>query len=332
MNNKYILGLDGGGTYTRAAIVNTNGILLSYVEIEGGTCNRKSVNPKESVSNAINEAAKKADCDLKNIAGITAGIAGYDDENDYLEWVRELTDIDGLKCPVQSVNDSVIAQKGAFLSKSGIIAISGTGSNIFGITETGNHISNYDFHHYAPTAARFLSYDSVYKIIAGETNQTDDNLIGIVLKHFEVDSLSDLAKLGSEGFIKDFKQRSQFFGSLAPSVTGAAMRGSQLAVQVCNKAVEDILTGVRIIGACFEAEPIPVALIGSVANSTYIKNKIKEILDTKENNKKYQLVEPALPPVLGAVIMAMQFNGIDLDSQILLNLQKGVEVLRQKNT
>jgi glucosamine kinase len=229
MNKKVILGLDGGGTYTRIAITDTEGNLLSYVESKGASSIYKDIKASENVHNAINEAVDKADCSLGDIISLAAGVAGLDHESD-LEWARELTRIDGLNCLSRHVNDAVTAHSGAFFSKPGIIAISGTGSNIFGITENGRHISNYNFHHYAATAARFLSYDTVYKIIAGETNQTDDDLVDQVLTYFEAADLSALSKQGSEGFTADKRARDKQFGNLAPVITNAALNGSDLVV------------------------------------------------------------------------------------------------------
>lgn len=240
--------------------------------------------------------------------------------------MRDLTHIVKLKCPVQNVNDSVIAHKGALLSKPGIIAISGTGSNIFGVTETGKHIRNYAVYPYAAIAARFLSYDSVYKIIAGETDQTDNDFVNIVLKYFGVIDLSSLTRLASEGFPNDRIQRNKLLGDLAPEVTYAALNGSNLASQVCNKAAADIVTGIRLVGACFESDFLSVALIGSVANSIFIKDRITQILSVN-TNKSYFLIEPALPAVLGAVVMAMQFNNIILNEQTLNNLRKSAKII-----
>jgi len=37
------------------------------------------------------------------------------------------------------------------------------------------------------------------------------------------------------------------------------------------------------------------------------------------------LAEPALPPVLGAILMAMKSGGISINNQIINNLQAGTE-------
>lgn len=325
MFDKVVLGIDGGGTYTRVAITDMDGNLLSYVEWKGGAFIHKDSNAKENVFNAIHAAAKKANCELNNIAGVAAGVAGYDSEND-LEWVRGLTKIDGLKCVSQHVNDAVIAHKGALISKPGIIAISGTGSVIYGITETERHIRNYDFHYYADTAARCLSYNSVHKIIAGETDRTDNEFVDKVYKYFSVKELSDLVIFGSEGFAEDYKQRDKLFGDMAPIVTNAALEGSHLAINICSQAASELVTGIRLIGANFKSDTISAALIGSVANSRFIKDTVCEKLSQK-NNKEYLIEEPVLPAVLGAIILALQLNKIDINKQILNNLIKSAEII-----
>jgi glucosamine kinase len=256
------------------------------------------------------------------------GIAGYDSEND-LKWVREVTKIQGIKCLVWQFNDAVIAHTGALLSKPGIIAIAGTGSIVLGVTEMEKLIRNFDFHHYTYTAAERLAYQSVYKIIAGETDQTDEEFVNAVLKYFKSDCLSDLIKFGQGGFIENFQQRNKFFGDLAPVVTEAASCGSRLAQKVCVLAAENMVTGIKLVGACFESDVILTALMGSVANSVFIKNAIYDILST-ENNMKYCLVEPVLPPVLGAIITAMRLCDLEIEmtEKIKNNLLKGYEMIK----
>lgn len=327
MSNKVILGLETGGTYTRTAITDTNGNLLSYVKWEGGGNPNREPKAKENIFNAIHEAAKKANCDLGDIIAMAGGMGGYDEESD-LKWVRELTNVGGLNCPMQHVNDLVVAQRGAFLLKPGIIAVSGTGSLTLGITESGRSINNYwKFWWYENTSANGIAYNSIYKILTGETDETDDDFISIAFRHFGVDNLSALIELGIEGFVDDYVQRTKLFGDLAPAVTDAALKGSHLAEKVCNKAAEDIMTSIKLVGTCFESESVLTALVGSVANSTFIKKRVTQIIDEDKHNKRYILVEPAVPPVLGAVIMAMQLKEIALNDQILDNLYKGAEII-----
>ena len=321
MSKKIIMGMEGGGTFTRIAIADTYGNLLAYVKHNGSAHPRKDPAAKQNIRNAMHEALKIAGCRIEDIISLTAGMPGYDKESD-LTWVRDLTDIEGLICPIQHVNDATVANIGAFVFKPGIIAISGTGSITYGITETERHIRNYDFYHYAATAARFLSFDCVHKIIAGETDDTDADLIADVCRHFGVSSVTALALLGADGFMEDRPQRDKHFGRLAPVLTQAAACGSNLAIQICKKAAADIVTSIKVVGACFESDIIPVVLIGSVVHSAVIHDSVKELLAKEGQGKRYHLTEPSLPPVLGAVIMAFKLCGMDVDGDILANIRK----------
>jgi len=299
---KVILGIDGGGTYTRVAVMDIEGNLLADVKRSGGANIKKDPLAKENVLNAVYEALSKANCAPHRIVGATAGIAGYDSESDFA-WISELVNIDGLQCQVQYVSDAVVANVGAFLFEPGIIAISGTGSIIFGITEAGQHIRNYDFGHYAGTAARFLSYHCVHKIIANETDDTDINLVSDVFKYFDVTDVSGL--VGIFGGLSK-AQIDKKLGNFAPAITTTALQGSRLAQQICTKAAADIVTGIKLVGACFESDTVLAALIGGVAKSEFVASKITEMLCVRNSSKQYQLIEPSVPPVIGAAMMAMR--------------------------
>ena len=327
---KILIDMNVSPKNTRVAITDTAGNLLSYVRKGGGNPNMEP-NAKENIFNAITEAAKQADCALGDIIAMAGGMGGmggyggYDDES-AVEWISELTEIDGLICPKKHVTDLVAAHRGAFVFKPGIVAVSGTGSLTLGITENDRYIDNYyNFWWYENTSAKGIAYNSIYKIIAGETDESDSDFIKAAFKHFGVNDLPELIELGIKGFIEDYVKRNKHFGDLAPLVTESALKGSRLAEAVCNKAAADIITSIKIVGSCFESESVLTALVGSVANSAFIKNRVTQILSEKKHNKKYSLAEPELPPVLGAVIMAMQLVGIAPNDQILNHLYKSAE-------
>ncbi len=329
MQNNIVLGIDGGGTYTRVAVADADGRLLSYVEHKGAASVHKDANAKQNVCHAVHTAVEQAHRTLDDVAAVVAGVAGYDDEEDEA-WVRSLTDIDGLACASQHVNDAVIAHRGALLSQPGIISISGTGSIIFGITEDGQHVRNYNFNHYAATAARFLSYDCIHRIIAGETDDTDAQLIRQAFAHFAVDDVSELTRLGMAGFAQGRHDQIKLLGDFGPIVTGAASAGSQLAARVCARAAGDLVTGVRLLGACFASDRVSVAFMGSVAGSPFIHRALRDVF-AHSMNKLYRIVEPALPAVLGAVMMALQMHtqtdASDMPPQTLGNLRKAAAVV-----
>jgi len=137
--------------------------------------------------------------------------------------------------------------------------------------------------------------------------------------------LAALIKNNSKTHKKYNLQRDKLFGDFAPVVTEAASNGSKLAQRVCVQAAEEIAAGIRLVGDCFKSETVLTALVGSVANSAFIKKTVGDIL----SGEKHRLAEPALPPVFGAVMAAMQLNDIEIEisEQVKNNLLKGYEII-----
>ena len=327
MNRKVILGIDGGGSYTRVAAVDEQGRLIAHVKYHGAASMRKDVNAARNVHCAIAQTLDKAGIAADDVLGLAAGVAGYDSDAD-LSWVQTLTDMEGLVCPKIHVNDSVAAHAGALLGKPGIIAISGTGSNILGRTESGQYIFNGNFDHYANTAARYLVFNFVYRLLAGEADSTDDEVVCQLLEHLDMADLRSLAEFGAEGFGADRQKRSLLFGTFCPKLTEAAQRGSHLAQAVCEQGAAELDMGIKLIGSCFEGDEIPVAFIGSVINSQAIQGPLlKRLDDSGCQRKRYFLTEPALPPELGAVVLALSELHIPLTESIIDNLKKSAAAM-----
>ncbi|MDQ0113396.1 BadF/BadG/BcrA/BcrD ATPase family protein [Paenibacillus harenae] len=310
-----VIGIDGGGTYTRVAVADLAGNMLASIVAEGAASIHKDLAAATNVRQAIASAIADAGVAPSQVRGIAAGIAGYDSPAD-LEWVKQLTDVPGLNCPKWHVNDTVAAHYGALMARPGIIAIAGTGSNIFAITESGQAISNYSFHHYAASAARFIAYDAVYEALAGNTDATDSELLGTMLRHFDCSSLDELALLARNGFEEDARERNRIFGQFAPSLTEAAEGGSSLAILVCNRAIDQMIVGIELLARSFDRGTIPVSFIGSVANSPYFFRALGEKL-AHGRNRTYNVAAPMLPPVAGAVLLALSKLGIEFDEESL---------------
>lgn len=318
-NQEVVIGIDGGGTHTRVMVADRTGKVLAYVE-EGSSSIHKDKNAKHNVQLAIAKAIQAAGRNPQDVRALTAGLAGYDSEAD-LEWVVPLTALEGLDCPRQHVGDAIVAHSGALLSEPGIIVIAGTGSIIQAIPESGDSIRNYDLHHYARSAARFLAYDATYELLAGNTDASDLQLTKDILAFWERSSVQELALLAREGFVADHQKRNRKFGQLAPIVTTAAMEGSRAARLVCDHAAHQIVVGVEMLASYFDRPEVSVALIGSVAGSEYMKRTLGSRLE-QGRNRSFRLVRPAFAPVAGAVMLALKQLDIPLLPDTLDNLRQ----------
>lgn len=312
MNKQLIMGIDGGGTYTRVLVTDLEGNLVSHVKHQGGASFHKNKNAINDVQNAIKETKV---C-LEDVCCVVCGIAGYDKEAD-LVWVNELTNLEELKTIKLNYNDGVIAHAGALLGKEGIIAIAGTGSIVLGLNEEGHYIRNYDFKHNANAASRLLSYNFTHRVLAKETNESDQDVVEKLLQHFHVSSLKELSKIGSHAFNLDTQARDLHFGNFTKNITEAALQGSQLSQKICEETAFNIATGIQLVASTFEAVQIPYALIGSVANSSYIKEHIQKYLPSS-----FRYIQKPMLPEVGAIILGMKALKITVGENIILNLSK----------
>lgn len=308
MLGNVVIGVDGGGSHTRAMAVRLDGRVLSYVETGGANPGHNS-DGKENVRQAIAATIAEAGAKVEDVAYVVSGFAGLDSGEDEA-WADDFTALPGLACTRLQVNDAVIAHAGALQSRPGLIVILGTGSILFAVTEDGRQIRNYDFRHYAAATARHLAYDAVFRIIAGQFCPEDEELVQQVLAYWEAPDIAALCQMGSNGFRANRQECNRQFGNMAPMLTHAAARGVPLARAVCDAGAEAAATGVRLLGQCFRDEDVSVSLIGSVARSEYMAGAIGRKISGR-HNKAYRILKPAYSAVAGAVLMGLERLGID---------------------
>ena len=118
---KVVIGIDAGGSTTRAVCADLSGAVLAYAET-GGANPSHNTDAKENVQAAIRRVIEQAERQLEDVVALVAGIAGLDVPDDHV-WATEHTAVPGLACPRIQVNDAEVAHAGAFGTGPGIIAI-----------------------------------------------------------------------------------------------------------------------------------------------------------------------------------------------------------------
>jgi len=134
---QYRLGIDGGGTTTRAVIIDEN--MHDLGRGEAGSSNHYSVGVARAVENiqqAVAAALQKANIPETEIAGWGLGLAGACTEAEQNLLRQAIAPI----CPAKNLvidEDVAAAQAGAFGGGAGAVCIAGTGANCFGINAAG---------------------------------------------------------------------------------------------------------------------------------------------------------------------------------------------------
>lgn len=139
---KYFIGIDGGGTHTRAVVLNE--MLQIVGQGESGPSNHYVAGQEAAAINCLNAAqiaisnAARTEPGLRidHIASWGFGLAGVRRQNDALRMRGELQSImSGV--PFVLDHDAAAAHTGAFAGGPGIVLSGGTGAICFGIDEFG---------------------------------------------------------------------------------------------------------------------------------------------------------------------------------------------------
>lgn len=300
MGNNVVVGLDGGGTRTRVAVADLDGHILGVAKRGGASTEfNDSKMARQNLREGVRTALTDAEQSPSDVAALTAGVGSLNISDNYT-LTEQALDIDGLACEPHVVTDEEIAHTGAFRNNPGIVAICGTGSLVFGITADGKQISNYDFIQYARAGAHNLGERALHAILGSET-PVEWTLGDQLLDHWDCDSVPDLrmAVYDEDRFTN--VPSGNPLDSVAPLITAAAGDGDPTAQTMCNDAIAEVVTGVRLVGG-FLDNPVTVASAGSVLRSKYMSAEFQRQVADVEN---YRVVEPAMSPVAGAVFDAI---------------------------
>lgn len=311
---KYVLGIDGGGTKTQAVLMDATAQILGTGE--AGPSNYQSVG-EEQAKNSIIDAIINAIADANllgiDIHGIGLGLAGAGRPADIAlikTWLPEimintaniqwsLSESNILVC-----NDSLIALVGGIGEPIGIVVIAGTGSQIFGQNQQGvtkrvggwgyllgDEGSGYDI--------AMQGLKSVFRAYDGRGVNT--SLTVAFLSHLNLVNVEGLIKLiyRSGWSVTDI-------AALAKIVDQEAMQGDLIANQIIQRAIAELVLGVKVVYQDLFAteQPIELVTMGGVWQSqANFRNKFIDQLQI--NYPAIQVIWPRYSPAYGAGLLVL---------------------------
>ncbi|MGH2517948.1 MAG: N-acetylglucosamine kinase, partial [Ktedonobacterales bacterium] len=134
---EYVIGIDGGGTKTTAAVVGEDLGLVGSATT--GPANHRSVGMEAAganIANAVRAALRSAEVALDDVRAICLCLAGFDTDLDLPVPQRAMRLLDYTGVAILE-NDVVGAWSGATEASPGIVIIAGTGSTGLGMNAAG---------------------------------------------------------------------------------------------------------------------------------------------------------------------------------------------------
>lgn len=297
-----MLGVDGGGTRTRAVITDTRQHLLG--EGVAGPSNPLRVGVNRAAAEvrvAVEEACQQAHIARGEIAAAEVGLAGVR-TTEIRERMREA--LTGLGVGVLDVvTDADIALFGATEGKPGVVVIAGTGSVCLG---RGAHGAEVWAGGWGPLAGdegsgAWIARQALQRIArAADGRGRATAMSGAALSYFDIAAIEELsATLYSPSMTND---RLAGFGA---HVVEAARAGDDVALEILRAAGEELglaaATVIRKLG--LEQTAVPVAYTGGVfAAGELVLDALA--VELRKVAPHHQLTQPRLTPALAAARMA----------------------------
>jgi len=255
-----VLGVDGGGTRTRASLVADERVLA---HAENGSIKRLRVGAEAAEANLralLKDVYAKA-----GITGVRAASVGVASASlpGTVEWITEvLQDFNPGSSEV--VGDEVIALDAAFQGGAGILQIAGTGSNTIGRAADGSRESagGYSSRLGDEGSGYWIGVNSVRRALHAYDRELPSQVLKRVGEVWGTATLEDLVSKGDSTPGPDF-------AALAPIVNELAEAGDPVAVGVLKQAAADLVDFVLLVRKKLRSKhgiagEVPVAWTGGV--------------------------------------------------------------------
>ena len=299
------LGVDGGGTNTRAAILDRQGRVRG--EGRADAANFLRVGLTTAVSNirhAVESACRAAGIEARDLAAACIGLAGVGNSKHRIEMEKALDAALGIS-RMSIETDARVALAGATNLEPGVVIIAGTGSIAYGVNRhreyaraggwgpaMGDEGSGYYIGRRALAAVV-----SAYDHRSQPTSMTES-----VCRHFGVSTPPELPPVIYESPTKVMHEVAE----LAKIVAAAARHGDAVARDILHDAAEELARAVVAVVKRLDlgAEVFRVAYVGGVFNAgeMVINPMTADIIKAAPHAF---VTAPLSAPVIGAARLAL---------------------------
>jgi len=255
-----VLGIDGGGTRTRASIMDGDRVLAHG---ENGSIKRLRVGAEAAEANL--RALLKDVFAQAGVSGVDAATCGVASATmpGVTEWITDVFNDFGV-ARSEVVGDEVIALDAAFHGGPGILQIAGTGSNTIGRAPDGSRESagGWSSRLGDEGSGYWIGVNSVRRALHAYDREQPTRILNTVGEIWGTPDIDDLINLGDSTPGPDF-------AALAPAINELAEAGDPVALGVLKQASDDLVDFVLVVRAKLRrkhsiAGEVPVAWTGGV--------------------------------------------------------------------
>ncbi|HEY1833036.1 MAG TPA: BadF/BadG/BcrA/BcrD ATPase family protein [Solirubrobacteraceae bacterium] len=298
----FLLGVDGGATKTLAAVLDVEGRRLHLGH--GGPSNEDAVGAKAAVSalmEAADEAIEGAGVESDQLGAAVLAIAGTNTDS-IAGHVREARGGEWLV-----VNDVVAAWATATGASPGVAAISGTGSNVFGVGPEGEPWRAGGWGHILGDEGSgwWLGLESIKAALCDrESSGPPTALSAAACAFFHTDSVEALASLV---YSKPLTKGE--IAAFASETSRLAGEGDAVAIELYRRGADELARQITaVIAQTGLTDEFPVGLIGSAYKAGEVF--VSPLRDAIHATAPGARVAPvSMAPVGGSLLLAAKIAG-----------------------
>lgn len=299
-----IIGIDGGGTHTRAVLADADGKALGMGA--AGTSNpmvHGVAAAQHELALAVERAFENAKKPPARVAAMCMGLGGAGrarEQSELVAWARET-----LAEQVQVVNDGEIVLAAGTPNNWGVALIAGTGSLAWGRKRTGETARAGGWGYLIGDEGS--AFDIARQALGAATQCADGRgetteLLAAILKFWNLQTPPDLVhQVYRAGLThKDLAK-------IAPLVVECAAHGDEIASQIINNAADALAHAVAAVSRALQIQEtiFPLALTGGLlVGADFLRENFLYAL--KQHHCKCAPIQLVHHPVQGAVRLALQ--------------------------
>lgn len=300
---RYILGIDQGGTKTAAAVMRGDGFIVGRAVTRGAYFPDEGVeSAAAAILEAVEKALKSAAVEREKIELTVAGISGVDWPGDD-EFMRDVLQKKLSLGKVFACNDAVIALYSGTLRSHGAVICAGTGMNGALIDREGRQFVYGDYMEEKAQGGSALAHRAVRKVFDAELGLCPPTkLTQLFLEQAEASDVDTLLKryMTEDAFRKELR-------FLVPQILMVAESGDDAACGLISEFAEEIVDYIEAGFRKMKMNPgeEEIVLAGSVFKGTgnpltgqVVKRIGDRLADAKVMRAYYE-------PVVGACIMGL---------------------------
>lgn len=257
----FYLGIDGGGTKTRCVLGDENKVLATAVAGGSNVVRLGEVKARESLHEVVLRVCEMAEIAPQQIHSVCVGASGAGRPEIAAKVraiVMELTFPEAL---IEVVGDTVIALEAAFGGGPGVIAISGTGSVVYGRDASGSiaRAGGWGFAISDEGSGQWIGRHAVSEVMRSRDRGETTALTALTLETWKLADLDGLVQHANSTPPPEFQL-------LFPVVLRAAADGDPAARKLLNQAGIALASLAATVLRRVASDPphVPVATTGSV--------------------------------------------------------------------